>query len=100
MQNDELEGLLIRRSVRVARVADALDMEEARVRKLLKDGQLQGHRIGKRGIRIYVDSVEELQRRTALGIPPDPKPPRQGVKRGPSAEAYEAMRSLREMGVF
>lgn len=100
MVEGDLDQLLIRRSVRVAKVAEALDMEEARVRKLLKDGQLQGHRIGKRGIRIYVDSVEELQRRTALGIPPDPKPSRQRMKRGPSADAYQAMAHLRRLGVF
>lgn len=98
----DAEALMgLRLSVRVAKVAKALDMDEANVRRLVNDGELEGHRAGKRGIRIYVDSVEEYRRRNHLGPkqpePPQPKPQR---KRGPTAAAREALAALKAAGVF
>lgn len=48
-------------SKRVAWVAHELDMDPREVRQLVTDGVLQGHKKGKRGIRIYVDSVAAYQ---------------------------------------
>lgn len=76
-------------------------MEDGQVRKLVAAGELEGHRAGKRGIRIYEDSVEDYRRRNQLG-PRDPEPaqPRPQRKRGPSAAAREAMAALKSFGVF
>jgi excisionase family DNA binding protein len=55
----------IRQSVRVATVAKALDMHERDVRQLIDDGELETHRKGKRGVRVYIDSVAAYQLRQA-----------------------------------
>jgi len=91
----------LRRSVRVVRVAEALDMPASQVRRLVAAGELEGHRVGKRGIRIYEDSLDEYRRRNATGPGPAttrPPPPRR--QSGPTAAAREAMAALIEMGVF
>lgn len=97
---DALMGL--RRSLRVAKVAEALDMEDAQVRKLVKSGDLEGHRVGKRGIRVYEDSVEAYRRRNHIGPNqvPQPETKRQQRRSGPTAAAREAMAHLRSLGVF
>ena len=53
----------IRESRRVATVASALDMDEFQVRALIDAGELEAHGIGKRGIRVYLDSVRDYQER-------------------------------------
>ena len=51
----------VRPSARVSKIAELLDCDETQVRRLVSSGQLQSHRIGKRGLRIYLDSVVEYQ---------------------------------------
>jgi excisionase family DNA binding protein len=51
----------VRPSARVSKIAELLDCDESQVRRLVRSGQLQSHRIGKRGLRIYLDSVVEYQ---------------------------------------
>ena len=50
-----------RPSARVARVAELLDCDESDVRRLIDSGQLKAHGIGKRGVRVYLDSVADYQ---------------------------------------
>lgn len=96
---DALMGM--RKSVRVAKVAEALDMDARRVRKLLAAGELEGHGVGKRGLRVYEDSVEEYRRRNQIGPrAPEPAQPRTQRRRGPTAAAREAMAALKNLGVF
>lgn len=52
-----------RPSARVARVASILDCAESDVRRLVRGGELQSHKQGKRGVRIFLDSVREYQDR-------------------------------------
>lgn len=56
----DLEGI-VRASVRVERVMELLDLDERTVRRLLDQGDLAGHGIGKRGIRVYLDSIRAYQ---------------------------------------
>lgn len=76
-------------------------MPASQVRRLVAAGELEGHRIGKRGIRIYEDSLDEYRRRNATGPGPSAKtPPLPRRQSGPTAAAREAMAALIEMGVF
>jgi excisionase family DNA binding protein len=50
-----------RPSARVATVAELLDCDETTIRRMIQKGQLQAHGTGKRGIRVYLDSVTAYQ---------------------------------------
>lgn len=56
----------IRHSARVKTVAAILDQDESQVRRLIAKGDLEGHRTGKRGVRIYLDSVRRYQERNRI----------------------------------
>lgn len=58
---DRYAALGIRPSARVKTAAALLDCDESHIRLMLKSGQLEGHRIGVRGVRVYVDSIAALQ---------------------------------------
>jgi excisionase family DNA binding protein len=66
-RDDYSEGKLsaiavhVRPSARVSKIAELLDCDDSQVRRLVRSGRLQSHRIGKRGLRIYLDSVVEYQ---------------------------------------
>ena len=86
-----------RPSWRIKRVAATLDCDGHTVRDLVRDGQLEAHRIGKRGIRIFADSVREYQERSKLGIrgrPPAPSAPGYTSQSHREARAY-----LRKLGL-
>lgn len=55
----------VRRSVRVRTVAEILDCDESQVRRLVAERALEAHPFGKRGIRVYLDSVTDYQLRGA-----------------------------------
>jgi hypothetical protein len=67
---------VIRPSARIARVAQLLDEDPRQVRRMLERGDLEGHKSGKRGIRVFLDSVEAWQKKTALGALAPAQPPR------------------------
>jgi hypothetical protein len=56
-------ALLPRPSARVKRVAELLDMDESQVRRAVDAGEMEAHGHGKRGLRIYLDSVADYQNR-------------------------------------
>lgn len=74
-----LEGDLaghVRPSVRLERVMQILDADERSVRRLIDRGELQAHGIGKRGVRIYLDSVLAYQESRAI----TPKEPQRNIQ--------------------
>jgi excisionase family DNA binding protein len=93
-----------RLSVRVERVCEIFDCEPSQVYRLIDAGDLEAHSFGKRGVRVYLDSVAAYRERNA-------KHPRvKGGKRRPTerpaptpaskAAHNAAMASLREAGVL
>jgi hypothetical protein len=52
---------VVRPSARVANVAAVLDCDESNVRRLIDVGELQAHGLGKRGVRVFLDSVAAYQ---------------------------------------
>jgi len=57
-----------RPSGKVKAVAEYLDMARSHVRQLVDAGELEAHKVGKRGVRIYWDSVTDYQRRNARPV--------------------------------
>lgn len=73
---------VIRPSASVNAVAAMLGDVPSQIRRMLARGDLEGHRQGKRGVRVYLDSVEAWQRDNPItpvksakkAAPPAPKP--------------------------
>jgi len=85
-----------RPSWRVRRVAADLDCDATQVRRLVYSGQLEAHRIGKRGIRVYLDSLKAYKEARSLGRPVLPRP----APRAIATPGYlEAMAYLRKRGM-
>lgn len=95
-----------RPSRRVRTVAIMLDADETQIRRLVDAGELEAHIIGKRGIRIYLDSVEDYQARQTRTARPRAADHGEGVtpRRRPapaSAAAHKAAKArLRAIGVL
>lgn len=75
-----------RQSARVKTIAQILALDESQIRRLVAAGELEAHRIGKRGLRVYLDSVQHWQqthavtprkstRTTPVATPPRPPSP-------------------------
>lgn len=93
----------LRRSARIATIAADLDCDESQIRELLAKGEIEGHGLGTRGVRIYIDSVAAYQARTAKGGRKKPKPRRADppAHRASAASAAheDAMEALRQAGL-
>ena len=88
------------RSVRVSTAAAMLDCDESMIRKLAKDGELEWHRFGKRGVRIFLASISDYQVRMTGQTPAaERQSPRKNRTR-PSARHNESMAYLKSMGLI
>lgn len=54
-----------RPSAKVRTIARLLEVDDSHVRRLVDEGELEAHRIGKRGLRVYLESVRDWQERMA-----------------------------------
>lgn len=98
MRPDEIAAAAqsLRRSVRPLTAAGLLDCDRSRVYKLIKAGDLETHGLGKRGVRIYVDSIEAYRaRKPGAKAPAVPEKPK---TLGP--EYYETCARLRALGLL
>lgn len=90
-----------RPSSRVRNVAVMLDADESQVRRLIKDGELKTHCMGKRGVRIYLDSVADYQRRKAREAAMAPEKPTVRRRRAVTTAAHkQALAQLRAAGLL
>jgi excisionase family DNA binding protein len=55
-----------RRALRVSRVCEILDCGQSEVYRLIRHGQLEAFTIGRRGKRVYADSLEDFQCRQTV----------------------------------
>lgn len=96
---------VVRPSARVKRVAALLDEDESQIRRMVARGDLEAHRTGKRGIRIYLDSVEHWQQTHAVTPTAQsqsaPTAPQRHVQPSPATRAAHrhAMAELRALGL-
>lgn len=88
----------IRPSVTVASAAEAIQADPSTIRKLIKAKRLEGHRVGKRGIRVYEDSLAAYQRAAPLnaGAANDaaPRPARKPANSAAHREAVAFLAGL------
>lgn len=80
-----------RPSAKVATVAEMLDCDQGDVRRLVKAGEIEAHGKGKRGIRVFLDSVrgyQDRQTKAATGS-------RQGLIHKPKARAQASSARFR-----
>lgn len=64
---DLIDHAKLRPSIPLKAAAAAISVDRSWIRKLLEANELEGHRAGKRAIRVYVDSLEAYQRRQPIG---------------------------------
>jgi excisionase family DNA binding protein len=90
----------VRPSARVIRVMELLDVDESTVRRLIDRGEIEAHGVGKRGIRVYLDSVRDYQ--DARAIPPKGGKPKLKAQRSDVARAAHrgAEAALRKSGII
>jgi len=85
---------IVRPSARVKTVAQMLDCDESQVRRMVAAGTLKSYRLGKRGIRIYLDSVADFQHPQAK-----PRPTKQESSQAGRRAHLHAMAELRARGI-
>lgn len=99
---DLASAVVPRRSSRVRTIAGLLEIDESQVRRLIDAGELESHKIGKRGVRVFLDSVAAYQARQSE--PERKLPPKQRLaakRRAVTSAAHQnAMRDLRRLGVI
>src|SRR5690242_18406488 len=59
-------AVYVRPSARVATVARLLECDPGDIRRLIAVGQLEAHGKGKRGVRVFLDSVQAYQERLTV----------------------------------
>lgn len=91
----------VRPSARVARIAELLDCDPGDIRRLIAYGELEAHGKGVRGVRVYLDSVQDYQARRAVVPRLAPAVPKKTKPRAPaSTAAYRAaMAGLKAKGI-
>jgi len=94
-----------RRSVSVRGAAQILACDDKTIRALLAQGNLEGHRLGKRGVRLFLDSLDRYRERNL--ITPEGTSDASGLAeqsgttgRRATAAHREALTSLRELGLL
>jgi len=92
-----------RQSLRVAVAASLLQVNISTIYKLVRGGSLEAHHIGKRGVRVFADSVRDYQERQKIfGARKAPKSDPASRKRNSwqSFGQREALALLRRNGVI
>lgn len=89
-----------RPSARVSTVVGLLDCDASQVRRLVADGELEAHTIGKRGVRIYLDSVADYQARQVRPAERSPKKAAPDRVRASTAAHRSAMAYLHTLKVL
>lgn len=92
---------LHRPSVRIATAAQIIDVDIATAYRLAYAGVIEGHRIGKRGIRIFLDSLRAYQEENPIAKKPlktqASDAPKQKWQR---PEHWQSMAFLQQSGVL
>lgn len=100
--HDDPDALIgIERAVTVQKAADAMDLDESTVRKMLRTGELRGFRAGAghKSMRVFVSSIREHQANRLI-IPDGELPKPQKPKRERSASHKQALATLAALGIL
>lgn len=81
-----------------------IEEDEREVRRMLATGELEGHRKGKRGVRVYLDSVRAWQDRRSIEATSRSRESAQVPVKRPSAASIArhqaALAGLRAKGIL
>lgn len=93
-----------RPSARVETVCGMLECDRSQVYRLVADGEIEAHGIGKRGVRVYLDSVQAYQERRFI-VPKTAKARRKipsPARPSPASRAAhaDAVAQLRDLGLL
>lgn len=94
---------LIRQSARVSTVARLLDEAPSQIRRMITAGDLEAHRSGKRGVRVFLDSVQALQEARISGQKagaPAPQGPPKPLSKATQAAHRAAIGHLQDLGLM
>lgn len=85
-------------SARVRHVANLLDCDDSQIRRLVANGELEAHNVGRRGVRIFLSSVKDYQDRKIMPAAPYLRPA--APRRKASSSAHRAaMAELQRDGI-
>ncbi|CAO3406261.1 helix-turn-helix domain-containing protein [Azospirillum largimobile] len=90
----------VERSITVAEAAHTMGADESTVRKLVRQKELQGYRLGKRGVRVYVSSIRDYQERQRLQGPGVATKAAPAHRRAPTPAHREAVAQLAALGIM
>lgn len=86
-------------SITVKQAAALLSIDISSVYKAVHRGELLGHRVGKRGVRIYLNSVDAYRQARKI-LPPAPALKPKAHPQRLTADYYRALKELESAGVF
>jgi excisionase family DNA binding protein len=66
-----METNLHRPSMRVAKAAALLEVDISTIYKMVRSGVLEAHRVGKRGVRVFADSLRRYQEQQKISTGKD-----------------------------
>lgn len=89
-----------RPSAKVKRVAALLDVDCSVVRRMIERGEIEAHTVGKRGIRVFLDTVADFQTRQTITSRPQIRAAAQEARKQQSRSHRKAMEQLRDAGVL
>lgn len=87
----------LRRSIRMKAATELLDCDSKTLRRLLTRGELEGHRLGARDLRIYIDSIENYRNRNSVGECVNARP---AQTFGETVSHRRAMDRLKKRGIY
>ena len=85
----------VRPSARVSAVAQMMDCDQSQIRRFVRNGALESHRVGKRGLRIFLDSVAAYQesRTEQIVRPREQKQQKRAIARKSYKDALATLRA-------
>ncbi|WP_167771619.1 helix-turn-helix domain-containing protein [Bradyrhizobium niftali] len=90
-----------RSSVRVSKAAELLEVDICTIYRAIRSGDIEAHFVGKRGIRVFADSLRNYQERNLVAPRSRSKSSRQRPRSRPHSVQYqEAEAFLRDQGVL
>jgi excisionase family DNA binding protein len=88
------------RSLKVSQAAELLACDDSEVRRLLKKGELRGHTIGTRGVRVLLSSLNDYRQRQAIVPQKEASRELKQRRRQRSKRSEESTAFLRKLGLL
>jgi excisionase family DNA binding protein len=90
----------VRPAAKLGTVAEILEVDHSAIRKMIRRGDIQAFRLGKRGVRIFLDSIAAYQEGRFIQSQPKIREERQRKRIANTAAQRQAMAELRRLGII